>query len=638
MAPRHPLSSTQARRRARFLLVRKFTVHLLQPKAGVLVALGIVLASCGADGTRPHDGDLATPLGPGASGKGDGSGLGGWMSGETGVGGTGAAEAANQLSPLFPNASRDPENVAFESGAIVSRFADRGRRRHEPSCIADELGHGPDTCDFDNYHFMYWTHGARTLDWTLVDRTPSGSSELEFTVDMKSPHGQNGADVGQNAPNLRCFTVYGTVTGFHQNYVMQPLDGPLASATVFRHTLTNYSAHDGSTRPLATGDLVECEVTMRWQELVLRGFQANYYSRRIRYIVGSGGIRAFNGDPNIGPVSLDPEQLLGGGTTDTVRAPGERERSYMQFSLNGSHGELTRFLDGRRLFRTSFVDGVHRDPTGTADPESAQPRYEEMALGVVPQVPESAARCANCHENDGSGPRFPGMRRAAPALVGLGLLEAIDGDELLANEAWQGSGATRSGNVRGVLSRLERGGKTFAGRFGWTADAIDIEEQIRRALGQEMGVVDGALTDDAVAHLVDYVRLLAVPAPRSSNLLGEPGFAVFEDAGCGDCHLTRTYETGAHPLGSLRSQTIRPLTDLLLHDMGGEEPYRTPPLWGIGLRAVVRGEHRYLHDDSATSLEQAIDAHRGEGAWSARAFAQLGEPERRALLAWLEAL
>lgn len=601
-----------------------------------------LLLGCGPNdrGGAPEADAFAPSHSPSTEARDDGASTGGAGSGGAGSGGADPDPAPTALAPLFPDAPRHPENVTSEGGAIATRFADRGRRRHEPSCIADALGHGPDTCDFDNYHFMYWTHDARTLDWTLVDRTPLGVSELEFTVDMKSPHGQNGASAGQNAPNLRCFTVYGTVTEFYQNYVMEPRNGPLSTATIYRHTLTSYSerGHGGSARPLAAGDLVECEVTMRWQELVDRGFQANYYSRRIRYVVGSGGIFGFNGDANIGPVSLDPAQLLGGGTTDTVRAPGERSRSYMQFSLNGSHSELVRFLDGRRLFRTSFIDGAHRDPTGTADPVGTQPRFDEMALGVVPPIPASAARCSNCHENDGSGPRFPGMDRAAPALVGLGLLEAIDSDDLLENEERQNEQPLTARGVHGILRRIDRDGKTYAGRFGWTAESIDLEEQTRRALTDEMGVVDSMLADDSIEHLVDYVRLLAVPAARSPDLFAEPGYSVFQDVGCSDCHLTRTYTTGAHPLPSLRGQTIRPFTDLLLHDVGGDQPYRTPPLWGVGLRVEVRGEHRYLHDDSAASFEEAIEAHGGEGAWSARAFGQLAEGERAALLAFLAAL
>lgn len=539
------------------------------------------------------------------------------------------------IEDLFPDEPGAPTTITREGSTIVTRVADRGRRRHEPSCSADALGQGPDTCDFDNYHFMYWTRNARTLEWTLRDDIGAEGGTFEVTVDMKSAHAQNGANEQQNVPQLRCFTQYGTVTGFYQNYAMAAVEGSTMTATRFRTTLSSYSdaTQGGASRPLRAGDLIECEITLRWQELVERGFQANYYSRRIRYVAGQGGLWGFNRDPNIGPVSSLEAQLLGGRTTDTVRSPGERGRSFMQFALNGSHEELTSFLDGRRLFRTSFVDGRHRDPTGTFDPAAAQPVFEEAALGVAPPIAEAEARCSGCHENDGGGPVFPGMTRAAPALVGLGLLEAIRVEDLLENEATQAS----EGRVHGRLRRETRDGRVLAGRFGWMGTAVSVREQTRTALEAEMGVEPDELPPRFIDELVAYLSLLAVPAPRAEDLWDLPGARVFAELGCADCHRTRPYVTGSHPFQSLRAQTIVPFTDLLVHDFGSEE-LRTTPLWGLGLKALVRGEARYLHDDSATSIAAAIKSHSGDAAASALAFTDASPESRSALLEFLEAL
>lgn len=576
----------------------------------------------------------------GAAQAGGGTAPRGGISTAGGSGGGGAAGSpATETVPedLFPEAPALPTTVHQEGDLLVTRVADRGRRRHEPSCIADALGAGPDTCDFDNYHFMYWTHGARTLEWTLVDGVASGGGAIRIEIDMKSPHAQNGANAAQNVPNLRCFTQYGTVTGFYQNYAMQPALGGGATATRFTHTITSHSDSNaqGASRALAVGDLLDCEVTMRWQELVDRGFQANYYSRRIRYAVGRGGLLGVNRDPNVGPVSVHEDQLLGGGTTDSVRAPGERGRSFMQFALNGSHDELVAFLDGRRLFRTSFIDGAHHDPTGTTDPAPAQPTFIEAALGVTPGIAESAARCSSCHVNDGNGPRFAGMERATPALLGVGLLEAILVEDLLENEAAQATDGDPA--TQGRLRREEREGHVYAGRFGWLADAITVEEQVARALEREMGVDLAALPAGFLRDLTSYVSLLAVPAPRATDLWATPGAARFASLGCANCHLTRSYVTGPHPLQSLRAQTIKPLTDLLVHDLGAGD-VRTTPLWGLGLKTTVRGEARYWHDDEKTSLEGAIEAHGGEGATSRAAFRGASATERAELLAFLEAL
>jgi CxxC motif-containing protein (DUF1111 family) len=59
---------------------------------------------------------------------------------------------------------------------------------------------------------------------------------------------------------------------------------------------------------------------------------------------------------------------------------------------------------------------------------------------------------------------------------------------------------------------------------------------------------------------------------------------------------------------------------------------RTPPLWGISESAP------YLHDGSATTLEDAIAGHGNQGAPAREAFDRLPRHEREALLAFLESI
>ena len=85
-------------------------------------------------------------------------------------------------------------------------------------------------------------------------------------------------------------------------------------------------------------------------------------------------------------------------------------------------------------------------------------------------------------------------------------------------------------------------------------------------------------------------------------------------------------------------------SDLLLHDMGpslndgiiqgaatGAE-WRTTPLWGLRLRG------RFLHDGRAETAAEAVLAHDGEAAAAARAFRQLPQAHREALLAFISTL
>ena len=147
---------------------------------------------------------------------------------------------------------------------------------------------------------------------------------------------------------------------------------------------------------------------------------------------------------------------------------------------------------------------------------------------------------------------------------------------------------------------------------------------------------DPELTTDELFDLVSFAMLLA--APRVSLDLDEAairGRDQFDALGCDKCHTPRL----EGPRGPLPVYS-----DLLIHDMGpdladglvqGEaqgNEFRTQPLWG--LTAVGP----YLHDGRATTIEDAILLHGGEGQASRDAFAALTTAERADVLAFLATL
>jgi CxxC motif-containing protein (DUF1111 family) len=69
-------------------------------------------------------------------------------------------------------------------------------------------------------------------------------------------------------------------------------------------------------------------------------------------------------------------------------------------------------------------------------------------------------------------------------------------------------------------------------------------------------------------------------------------------------------------------------------EMKGAErlEWRTPPLWG------VRDSAPYLHDGRAQNLGQAIVAHGGEAADSARLYSKLSFDEQQSVQAFLKSL
>jgi CxxC motif-containing protein (DUF1111 family) len=96
--------------------------------------------------------------------------------------------------------------------------------------------------------------------------------------------------------------------------------------------------------------------------------------------------------------------------------------------------------------------------------------------------------------------------------------------------------------------------------------------------------------------------------------------------------------------------TIRPYTDLLLHDMGEDladgrpeyqangREWRTPPLWGIGLVREVNGHGDLLHDGRARNVAEAILWHGGEAAQSRETFRALPKAEREALVKFVNSI
>ncbi len=263
--------------------------------------------------------------------------------------------------------------------------------------------------------------------------------------------------------------------------------------------------------------------------------------------------------------------------------------------------------------------------------------------------------------------------RVAGHMVGLGLLEAIPADALLAQEDpndVDGDGV--SGRAHRVTSL--RTGEPAIGRFGWKATQPTVEEQVAAAFVNDIGitsplqprevvrpaqaerfeVVSGGspeLDERKLQRVTFYSQTLAVPAQRdASSPAVRAGRAQFDALGCAACH-TPTWTTGDEAVTSgYRNQTIHPFSDLLLHDLGPEladekhdgeatpAEWRTPPLWGIGLFEVVNGHTRYLHDGRARTLEEAVLWHGGEALASRDAYLALAREQREALLAFLRSL
>ncbi len=317
---------------------------------------------------------------------------------------------------------------------------------------------------------------------------------------------------------------------------------------------------------------------------------------------------------------------------------------------------LTRFgrYDGARWDRMEYAGG---------------PQLQHRAIaGYVPEVIPAHATGVS--------------RFMPPAVTGLGYLEAVSDEDILALADPTDSDGD---GVRGIPNyiappsyfvprphHIPMNGK-YIGRFGKKAGAIDLLHQTVNAYKQDIGITSdfepediynplgGELTVDKAADpevssatvnaVVFYIRTLKVPPRRKqsdSRIL--EGERLFKQVGCATCHVP-TLKTGKSDIAALSEKTFHPFTDLLMHDMGIElddgyvegsaasSYWRTAPLWGIGLAARSQGgKPFYLHDGRARTLRDAIQYHGGEASGSRSRFNALNEQEKESLIRFLESL
>lgn len=289
---------------------------------------------------------------------------------------------------------------------------------------------------------------------------------------------------------------------------------------------------------------------------------------------------------------------------------------------------------------------------------------------------------------DGPVPAIVSLR-AAPPMIGTGLLEAVPEADILARVRSTPDADGVKGQANFVYD--PESGAVRLGRFGWKAAKATLRQQAAEALLLDMAVTSpvypnractagpvacaaggkqAGISEADLQSISHYLALVAVPAQRSIASGFPKGVApidelkvdaqqvtagakLFQGMRCAACHTVEMKTGSGHLFAELRNQTIRPYTDLLLHDMGpgladkfveGQAQgamWRTAPLWGIGYTEKVLGKEGkagYLHDGRARSLTEAILWHGGEGTRSRQRFEALSKTERESLLAFLKSL
>ncbi len=270
------------------------------------------------------------------------------------------------------------------------------------------------------------------------------------------------------------------------------------------------------------------------------------------------------------------------------------------------------------------------------------------------------------------GPEILTSLRLTQPLVGPGLLEAVPEATLLAI-AQQQRALGFNGRANYVWDDI--GQRRALGRFGWKANQPTLKQQIAAAFLGDVGVTtslyrvqecpgvqeacraqppgnDPELIDLNWEELEFWTQALAVPARRNwKDPVVRRGGELFAQARCDVCHVPEMRTGPSQPrFAQMADQTFHAYTDLLLHDMGealadgrpdflaSGRDWRTQPLWGLGLSAVVAGSSVLLHDGRARDVTEAILWHGGEAEVSREYFRRLPKADREALSRFVESL
>ena len=417
-------------------------------------------------------------------------------------------------------------------------------------------------------------------------------------------------------------------------------------------------------------------LTYRESEKFLRGRQ--HFNQR--WVV----FPSLGGDWGLGPTFIADRCSgchVGGGRGHPPKSPEEQLLSVLvRISLpgEGEHGEPVPHPNYGDQIQNQGLMGQDKDATYLGERVRQEANlyldWEESPLTfadgerVMLRKPKLRVEKLNFGP---LGPEVMYSLRIAQPTYGLGMLEAVTEADILAIAEKQ-----KSQGVNGRPNYVWDGiGKRVAlGRFGWKSSQPSIKQQIAAAFHGDIGVTSPLFDKENCPpvqkdcafqppgnkpelininweELEFWTQALAVPARRN---VGDPGYArgekLFVEARCAICHVPEMKAGPLPGLPQIKDQVFHAYTDLLLHDMGeeladnrpdfkaGGRDWRTQPLWGIGLSAIVSGSTAMLHDGRARNATEAILWHGGEASTSREAFRGMSKADREALLKFLSSI
>ena len=293
------------------------------------------------------------------------------------------------FTPLYTaDTAQEPALKTLRNGFAYTYFGERVRERH-----AREDGEA-----FMRYRrFPRFYFEKRTFEMEIIDKTPSGDNEVIFNVTTDHPF------EGDAVFTLRIFfSGRNTVADYFAGVLFTTVTDEYNDGRHhYRYTLREPLVAN-SPVSVKAGSPMEFEITINLNRTDGVGEDrgdANYYSRTWLLILGTPGTVAWDatgGYPVAGALAqasapLPAIALSGGDTTLSADLSGEPMRSFQQMAQNMAPQNAQAFVEGRRLFHSSFITGEHS--------EQGNGVFENIKNLAGPNL--IAPSCVSCHVNNG---------------------------------------------------------------------------------------------------------------------------------------------------------------------------------------------------------------------------------------------
>lgn len=339
-----------------------------------------------------------------ACGSGDGNSGGGTPANGTTLT-TPVVVVDQAYTPLYGADTPVIERIQYSEadGTLVTLAGFRPTNRHarergEPWMDAVDVGPG-NFLTFPTFYFQNRTYGL-----VIRDEIPAGRQKITaylkpnvgtFINDGFSAFRRVDADVIEYGwkDNVGFSNVQDGTTRCHAS-------DNLAELCVAPSITDNWrSGDDGAaSNVLKVGDKIEMSPAQFLDNTdgvhaLIDGGGVRYYSLEQLYVVGKGMVPWYGIAPRLDSSPLPAEALLGGQASASYNYSEEPNRVFQQPVNNIGIADMQRFVEGRRLFHTSFVDGKHSEspdinPVFSAHINQLGARYNQT-------------RCIECHTLNG---------------------------------------------------------------------------------------------------------------------------------------------------------------------------------------------------------------------------------------------